>query len=95
MKNSETLLTQLLSAARDAGAFEESHPPLGFATRVAAQWAAQRPTLSLWVRLSLASLPCGGLAAAVCLYVSSQAPATSPDDGSRLAQWIVQSELAP
>lgn len=94
MKNSENILTQLLKMAHQKSPSEELPPPPGFATRVAARWVASAPGDSLWARLCLASLPCGALAAGLCLYFAHNIPSPPPDD-SHLAQWMVQAQLPP
>jgi hypothetical protein len=70
--------------------------PLGLATRVLARLRADAPEpVSPWEFLSLRVLPLAVCVAAACLVdIGSIGQAPAPDE-PRLAQLIVQAELAP
>lgn len=87
-------LTQLARRAPEPELADE--PPTALTRRVLAQLRAdERTTVSAWEWLSFRALPLAAAMAAICVFLNDGLTPNRPDDELRLAQAMIQEQLAP
>lgn len=71
-------------------------PPSALAHQVLARLRTEdRTTVSAWEWLSLRALPLAAAMAAICVFLNDDLTPNRPEDELRLAQAMIQEQLAP
>lgn len=97
MPSSEDRFSRLVQLARRAPEpAPADEPPAAFANRVLARLRREdRPTPSAWEWLPVRALPFAAALAAICVFLSDDLSPNRPDDELRVAQAMIQEQLAP
>ncbi len=87
-------LAQLAQRAPESAHADEV--PAALANRVLLRLRNEdRTTVSAWEWLSLRALPLAAAMAAICVFLNDDLTPNRPDDELRLAQAMIQEQLAP